>query len=121
MNENTLKLVGEGYKQSKQVDSAVQVAEKVLALRTDLQVNDLTVSGTTATLTATATGRQAQTATGKPIKPAPAAVTVEFLDPKGTVVASQDVQIPALEPGKTHEVKATGQGAGIAAWRYKQK
>ena len=121
LNENTLKLVGEGFKMSKQVDSAVKVAEKVLALPTDIQVNDLTVSGTTATLTATATGRQAQTAAGKPIKPAPVALTVEFLDPKGTVVASQDVQVPALEAGKTHEVKATGQGGGIAAWRYKQK
>jgi tetratricopeptide (TPR) repeat protein len=118
MNENTLKLVGEGYKQSKQVDSAVQVAEKVLALRTDLQVNDLTVSGTTATLTATATGRQSQTATGTPIRRAPDAVTDELLDPNATVVASQDVLIHAREPGMTHEQKATGQGAGIAAWRF---
>jgi hypothetical protein len=121
LNENTLKLVGEGYKQSKQVDEAVKIAEKVLALPTDVQINDLTVSGTTATLTGTATGRQAQTATGKPIKPAPVTLTVEFLDAKGTVVASQDVQVPALEAGKTHDFTAKGQGAGIAAWRYKQR
>jgi tetratricopeptide (TPR) repeat protein len=121
LNENSLKLVGEGHKQSKQVDEAVKVAEKVLALPTDVQVADLTVSGTTATLTGTATGRQAQTAAGKPIKPAPVTLTVEFLDAKGTVVASQDVQIPALEAGKTQQFTATGQGAGIAAWRYKQK
>lgn len=121
MNENSLKLVGEGYKESKQVDEAVKVAEKVLALPVDVQVNDLTVSGTTATLSATATGRQAQTAAGKPIKPVPVALTVEFLDAKGTVVASQDVQVPALAPGKTQELKATGEGAGIVAWRYKRK
>jgi hypothetical protein len=48
-------------------------------------------------------------------------LTVEFLDGKGTVVGSQDVQIPALEAGKTHEIKAAAQGAGIAAWRYKRK
>jgi hypothetical protein len=46
---------------------------------------------------------------------------VEFLDAKGGVVATQDVQVPALEPGKTQELKATAQGAGITAWRYKRK
>jgi len=37
------------------------------------------------------------------------------------VVGSQDVAVPALEAGKAQEVKATAQGAGIVAWRYKQK
>jgi hypothetical protein len=26
-----------------------------------------------------------------------------------------------LKKGETHPLKVTGQGAGIAAWRYKQK
>ena len=46
---------------------------------------------------------------------------MEFLDAKGTVVATADAQIPALAAGATQELKAAGQGAGIAAWRYKQK
>ncbi len=121
MNENSLKLVGEGYKQVKQVDEAVKVAEKVLALPVDVQVTDFAATPSGATLTATATGRQAQTAAGKPIKPAPLGLVVEFLDAKGSVVASQDVQVPALEAGKTQELKATAQGANIAVWRYKQK
>ena len=121
MNENTLKLVGEGYKQAKQVDEAVKVAEKVLALPVDVQVTDFTAGRQAATLTATATGREAQTPAGKPIQPAPVALAVEFLDAKGAVVGSQDVQVPALEAGKSQEVKATAQGGGIAAWRYKQK
>jgi hypothetical protein len=29
--------------------------------------------------------------------------------------------VPALEAGKAQEIKATAQGAGIAAWRYKRK
>jgi hypothetical protein len=49
------------------------------------------------------------------------AITVEFLDGKGTPVGSQDVQVPALDAGKTQELKAAAQGAGIAAWRYKRK
>jgi tetratricopeptide (TPR) repeat protein len=121
MNENSLKLVGEGYKQVKKVDDAVKVAEQVLALPVDVQVTDFGATAGGATLTATATGRQAQTAAGKPIKPVPVVLLVEFLDAKGTLIASQDVQVPVLEAGKSQELKATAQGGGIAAWRYKRK
>lgn len=120
-SETALKMVGEGYKQTNKVDEAVKTAEKVLALPVDIKVTDFTVAGNAATWTATATGRSAQTATGKAIAPVAVSLTVEFLDPKGTVVASQDVQVPALQAGATQELKAAGQGPGIAAWRYKQK
>ncbi len=121
LSENSLKLVGEGYKQSGNVDEAVKIAEQVLALPVDVRVSDFSAAAGGATLTGSAIGREAQTAAGKPIPPAPVAITVEFLDAKGTVVGSQDVQIPALDAGKTHEIKAAAQGAGIAAWRYKRK
>ncbi|HEY7612106.1 MAG TPA: tetratricopeptide repeat protein [Gemmatimonadales bacterium] len=121
LNENSLKLVGEGYKQTNKVDDAVKTAEQVLALPVDVKANDFATAQGGATLTATATGRQAQTGAGKPIPPAPIGITVEFLDAKGTPVGSQDVQIPALDAGKTHEIKAAAQGAGIVAWRYKRK
>ena len=121
LNETALKLVGEGYKQTSKVDEAVKTAEKVLALPADVRVTDFTPTGTGATFTATATGRSAQTGTGKAIPPAPLALTVEFLDAKGAAVATQDAQVPALQPGANHEIKLTAQGAGIAAWRYKQK
>jgi tetratricopeptide (TPR) repeat protein len=121
LSENSLKLVGEGYKQAGKVDDAVKTAEQVLALPVDVKVTDFATAAGGASWTATATGREAQTAAGKPIPPAPIALTVEFIDGKGTVVGSQDVQIPALAAGKTQEVKAVAQGAGIAAWRYKRK
>jgi tetratricopeptide (TPR) repeat protein len=121
MNENSLKLVGEGFKQSNQVDEAVKVAEKVLALPVDVQVTAFSPGASNATLTGTATGRESQTPAGKPIAPAPVTLAVEFLDAKGGVVGSQDVAVPALAAGKSQEIKATAQGGGIAAWRYKQK
>jgi hypothetical protein len=121
LNETALKLVGEGYKQTSRVDEAVKTAEKVLALPADVKVSDFTPTGTGATFTATATGRSAQTGAGKPLAPAPLGMTVEFLDAKGTVVTTQDVQVPALQPGANHEIQLTAEGAGIAAWRYKQK
>ena len=121
LSETAVKMVGEGYKQTKKVDDAIKVAEKVLAMPVDVKVTDFATAGSSATLSATATGREAQTAAGKPIPPAPVTLAVEFLDAKGTVVASQDAPIPALKPGATHELKVAGQGAGIAAWRYKKK
>jgi hypothetical protein len=75
----------------------------------DVRVTDFSPAGGNATLTATVTGREAQTPSGKPIPPAPLALAVEFLDAKGAVVGTQDVQVPALEAGKSQEVKATAQ------------
>jgi len=121
LSENALKLQGEGYKESGKVDSAVKVAERVLALPVDVKVNDFTPTGNSATLSMTATGRPAQTPSGKPIAPVPVGLVVEFLDAKGGVVAPSEAQIPPLKPGASQEVKVTGQGAGITAWRYKKK
>jgi tetratricopeptide (TPR) repeat protein len=121
MNENALKLVGEGYKQSKKVNEAVSTAEKVLALPIDVKITEFAPTASGATLTGTATGRQAQTAAGKPIPPAPLTLSIEFLNAGGGVVASQDVQVPALQPGASQELKAAGQGQGIVGYRYKQK
>jgi tetratricopeptide (TPR) repeat protein len=121
LSENALKLQGEGYKESSKVDSAVKVAERVLALPIDVKVTDFSPSGNGATLTMTATGRSPQTPSGKPIPAAPLALAVEFLDAKGAVVATQEAQIPVLKAGASQEVKVTAQGAGISAWRYKQK
>jgi hypothetical protein len=99
----------------------VKIAEKVLALPVDVKVTEFSAGTSNATLLGTATGREAQTAAGKPIPPAPVTLAVEFLDAKGAVVGSQDVAVPALTAGKSQEIKATAQGGGIAAWRYKQK
>jgi len=121
LNENSLKLKGEGYKQSGKVDDAVKTAEAVLALPVDVKVTEFAPTGTGATLTMSATGRSAQTPSGKPIAPVAVPVVVEFLNTTGGVVATQEAQVPALAAGATQEVKVTGEGSGIAAWRYKRK
>jgi tetratricopeptide (TPR) repeat protein len=121
LSETSLKLVGEGYRQTNKVDEAVKTAEQVMALPVDVKVTAFTPSANGAAWTATATGRQAQTVAGKPIPPAALSLTVEFLDAKGAAVGSPDVQVPALKAGATQELTATGQGAGIASWRYKRK
>jgi hypothetical protein len=99
----------------------VKTAEQVLALPADVKASDFATTGTGATLTLSATGRAAQTPSGKPIAPSAVPIVVEFLNPTGGVVASQETQIPPLASGASQEVKVAAQGAGIAAWRYKRK
>jgi hypothetical protein len=84
-------------------------------------VSQFAPTPTDASITGTATGREAQTAQGKPVAGTPMTLIFEFLDAKGAVVANQEVQVPALKPGQTQPITAKGQGAGIVAWRYKKK
>ena len=121
MSENALKLQREGHRQSKKINSAVKLAEGVLALPVDIKVTDLTAAGDGAKLTGSATGREAQTPTGKAIPPAPVVLVFEFLDAKGGVVTTQEAQVPTLTAGATHDLAIEAKGAGITAWRYKRK
>lgn len=121
MNENALKLQGEGYRKSAKVDDAVKIAEQVLALPADVRGSAFTATGSGASLTLTATGRAAQTPAGKAIPAVAVPIVVEFLDGSGTVVGTQEAQVPALAAGASQEVKVAGQGSGITAWRYKRK
>ncbi len=121
LSETALKLQGEGYKQSAKVDDAVKTAEQVLALGADVKASDFAATPSGANLPLTATGRSPQTASGKAIPAAPIPIVVEFLNGSGGVVATQETQVPALAAGASQELKVAGQGAGIAAWRYKRK
>ena len=86
-----------------------------------MRAANFATQGTGASLTLTATGRAAQTPSGKPITPAAVPITVEFIDAGGQPVATQEATIPAVADGASQDVKVDAQGAGIAAWRYKRK
>ncbi len=121
MSETALKLQGEGYKLSGKVNDAIKTAEQVLALPVDVKVSDFTTNAGGATLTGTATGRDAQTPSGKAIAPVAVTLVFEFLDAGGGVVTTQEAPVPALKTGSAQDIKLTAQGAGIKAWRYKKK
>jgi tetratricopeptide (TPR) repeat protein len=53
-------------------------------------------------------------------KSVPLKLTFEFVDGAGTVVASQDVAVPALDPSATQPIQLQATGAGVVAWRYKR-
>ena len=121
MNEDAYRLTGQAYRELKQQDSLLKEAEQLVGLPIAIDVTTFSMGSTTSRIEATATGRKATDANGKDLKPAPVALTWEFLDDTGKVLGSQDVNIPALEPGATHAVKAEARAPGITAWRYKKK
>jgi len=121
MNEEILRMQANGLRMAKKEAQANKVAAQVLALPVTLSVDQFTPTGAGATISGTATGREAQTLQGKPVSPAPMTLAFEFLDPKGTAVANQEVQVPALKPGESHPIQVQAKGAGITAWRYKKQ
>jgi len=106
---------------AKKETQANKVAMQALSLPVTISITQFAPTAAGATISGTATGRDAQNAQSKPIPAAPVTVIFEFLDPKGTVVGNQEVQIPALKAGQSQPIEAKAEGAGIAAWRYKRK
>jgi tetratricopeptide (TPR) repeat protein len=121
MNEDVIRMLANGQRMSKKEAQANKTAIQLLTLPINVAVTQFAPTADGAAVSGTATGREAQTAQGKPIAAKPVTLIFEFLDSKGTVVANQEVPVPALKPGEAQPIEAKAQGAGIAAWRYKRK
>ena len=121
VNEEALRLLASGQRMAKKETLANKTAIKLLAMPTSVKVSQFAPTADAASITAAATGREGETAQGKPLVGTPLVLIFEFLDAQGAVVANQEVQIPALKAGETHPIEVKAQGPGIAAWRYKQK
>jgi tetratricopeptide (TPR) repeat protein len=121
LSEEANQLLAQGYKLQGNDKARQDAAIALLGLPATVQINDFAPASGGVTLSGTATGRDALTKTGTPVKPAPMTLTVEFLDANGGVVTSTDVALPALAKGQTKDFTAQGKGSGIVAWRYKKK
>jgi tetratricopeptide (TPR) repeat protein len=121
MNEDVLRMLVTGQRMAKKEALANKTAVQVLAMPASVTITAFAPTADGATITGKATGRDAQTATGKPVAPKPVTLVFEFLDNKGSVVANQEVQVPALKSGESQPIEAKAQGAGITAWRYTRK
>jgi hypothetical protein len=121
MNAEIVRMLANGQRMAKKETQANKSAIQVLSMPITVAVTQFAPTAAGASITGTATGREAQTPAGKPVVAAPITLVFEFLDPKGTVVGNQEVQVPALKPGESQPIEAKAQGAGIAAWRYKRK
>jgi hypothetical protein len=120
MNAEIVRMLANGQRLAKKEAQANKTAIQVLTMPVSVSVSQFAPTAAGASISATATGREAQTPQGKPVTPKPSTLIFEFLDSKGTVVANQEVQIPALKPEQAHPIQVQAQGSGIAAWRYKK-
>jgi tetratricopeptide (TPR) repeat protein len=120
-NEEAVRLLANGQRMAKKESLANKTAIQLLAMPTTVKVSQFAPTATGATITAAATGREGETAQGKPLVAKPLVLVFEFLDAKGAVVGNQEVQVPALKAGESHPIEVKAEAPGIAAWRYKQK
>lgn len=121
MNQEIVRMLATGQRMAKKEVQANKTAVQSLTMPVTVTITQFAPTAAGATIKGTATGREAMTPQGKPVAATPVTLIFEFIDNKGTVVANQEVQIPALKPGEAQPVEAKGEGAGIAAWRYKRK
>jgi hypothetical protein len=56
-----------------------------------------------------------RTAPSPPLK-----LVFEFVNLKGEVVATETVELPAIEPGQSQQFELKPVGPSIAAWRYRK-
>jgi tetratricopeptide (TPR) repeat protein len=121
MNEEIVRMLATGQRMAKKEAQANKTAGRVLSMPVTVSVDQFAPAAAGATISGAATGREAQTLQGKPVPPAPMTLVFEFLDAKGTAVANQEVEIPALKAGASHPIQVQAQGPGITAWRYTKK
>lgn len=98
-----------------------RLSDELDALPVKLEDLKLQVSGANATLNGTATGRTGKTPAGAAVPATAVPLVFEFLDAGGTVVASVNATLPALQGGVPSPVSVTGTGQGIVDWRYKKQ
>lgn len=121
VNDEAVRLLANGQRMAKKEALANKTAIRLLGMPTTVKVTQFAPTNDGATITGTATGREGETAQGKPLVPKAITLVFEFLDSKGAVIANQEVAVPALKAGETHPIEVKAQGQAIAAWRYKQK
>lgn len=121
LSEYAHSLAAQGYRTAGATDSLFSVIVAREALLANVEIDHLTLASGGATLTGKATGREARDENNKSLPAKPQTVVVEFLGEGGAVIASTELNIPALKPGESVPLSAEGTGAGISAWRYRLK
>jgi tetratricopeptide (TPR) repeat protein len=121
LNEVAIQLLEQGYRETKQVDKQLALVSRRRGLPAKLETKRIAISPTEITVAMTATGRDARDAKDQAVKAVPVNLTFELLGADGSVVATQDVTVPALAAGATQDVTVTAKANGITGWRYKVK
>jgi len=111
MNRLTLAKVAGGYQLIGKKDSVLYYLTLADSIAVDVTVSNFTTHEKGAELEGLLTNARS--------KPAPPlTLTFEFLDPKGSVLATQPQPVPALNAGANQPFKLKVDVPGITAWRY---
>jgi tetratricopeptide (TPR) repeat protein len=119
LNDIGLQLLFEGYRTSKQADKQIDAAGRRLSMPLKVEPRGVKLSPTEIELTLMAIGRDAKSASGSAIAPKETTLVFELLGAGDSVLATQEVKVPALKPDATHEIKVAAQANGISGWRYR--
>ncbi|MEO5825551.1 MAG: tetratricopeptide repeat protein [Gemmatimonadales bacterium] len=121
LNEDHIKLLGEGYRLSNKQDELIATVTGLIGMPTSIAMDNFSRTKGGAKLEGVATGRQAQSAGGKDLPAKAVTVHIHFLDKAGAVVTSKDLEIHALAPLAKHPFVIEAEGEGIMAYRYEVK
>jgi len=115
MNKQSIKMMAYAQQANGKVDSTLYY----LRLHDSTLTSDVTISQ----FDSTDAGRDLRGLVTNPrsAPSQPATLVFEFLDNKGTVVATETVQVPAIQPQQSSPIEVHARGPGIVAWRYKKQ
>lgn len=111
-NKSALHIVAQAWELRGRRDSAEVYGTLADTLSLDISIASLVGDSGGVTLTGVASNLG-----NAPTKPT--RITVELLDARGTAVASQAVDVPALQPGGSQQFQVRGIGKTIVGWRYR--
>ncbi len=111
-NKMALHIVAQAWDLRGRRDSAQVYATLAESLSVDISMPSLVGDSAGATLTGVASNLGS--AASKPF-----VIQVELLDTRGTVMATQAVDVPALQPGSNQQFQVRGAGRSIVGWRYR--
>jgi cytochrome c-type biogenesis protein CcmH/NrfG len=113
LNKAGLHVVAQAWELRGQADSATHYGRLADTLTVDISIASLVSDSTGATVTGVASNLGS--AQSKPLR-----LTIELLDAKGAVLATQPVDVPGLAPGGSKQFQVRGSGKAIAGWRYRR-
>ena len=112
MNRTSLRMMAFAQQENGKIDSTVHY----LRLGDSTLVGDVTITQ----FDSTDTGREVKGNVKNPrtTANAPFKLVFEFVNLKGDVVATETVNVPAIQPDQSFDFELKPAGASIAAWRY---
>jgi hypothetical protein len=112
MSRSGLRLVAQAWQIKGVGDSALRyviIADSLLPV--EVSVSSFIPRDSSATIGGLVSNYHEQPST-------PHKVAFEFLSSDGTALATEMLEVPALEAGGTHTFQLRASGTGILAWRY---